>query len=436
MPTTRALSPSSALQKRFAVYVERLACVLGHADRNEPLKDYCTGLLLDGERKSVEPMAARLHPDEVSRAHQSLHHLVAKAPWDDETLLSEVRSAVLPALTRKSPVVAWIVDDTGIPKKGWHSVGVSRQYCGQVGKQDNCQVAVSLSVATQKASLPVAFQLYLPESWAGDKERRRKAGVPEEVVFETKPRIAMAQIRRAVDADLPRGVVLADAAYGNETRFREELDELGLAYMVGIQSSLHLWPTGMEPLPAKEWKGTGRKPTLRRRSKDMQPSTAQQLVLVEGETRFEVLRWREGSNRALESRFLALRVRPAHRDYWRSEPYPECWLVAEWPEGEAQPTKYWLSNLGADMALKDLVQHAKRRWMIERDYEELKQELGLGHYEGRGWRGFHHHAALVIAAYGFLVKERSLFSPSARGGTIKIDAPGQPQDYRPRGAAS
>ncbi len=436
MCATRRVFPSSALQKRFAAYVERLARVVGHADRAQPLKSYCTGLLLDGERKSVEPMAARVHPDEVSRAHQSLHHLVAKAPWDEGALLSEVRGAVLPALTRKSPVAAWIIDDTGIPKKGRHSVGVARQYCGQVGKQDNCQVAVSLSVATQKASLPVAFHLYLPESWASDKERRRKAGVPEEIVFETKPRIAMAQIRRAVDADLPRGVVLADAAYGNETRFREELEELGLTYMVGIQSSLHLWPTGMEPLPAKEWKGKGRKPTLRQRGKDIQPTTAQQLILVEGEARFEVVRWREGSNRALESRFLALRVRPSHRDYWRSEPYPECWLVAEWPEGEVEATKYWLSNLAADMALKDLVQHAKRRWMIERDYEELKQELGLGHYEGRGWRGFHHHAALVIAAYGFLVKERSLFSPSARSGTIAIATRNRTQDYRPRGAAS
>lgn len=436
MCATRRVSPSSALQKRFAAYVERLTRAVGHADRAQPLKSYCTGLLLDGERKSVEPMAARVHPDEVSRAHQSLHHLVAKAPWDEDALLSEVRSAVLPALTRKSSVVSWIVDDTGIPKKGRHSVGVARQYCGQVGKQDNCQVAVSLSLATEKASLPVAFQLYLPESWAADKERRRKAGVPEEIVFETKPRIAMTQIRRAVDVDLPRGVVLADAAYGNETRFREELEELGLTYMVGIQSSLHLWPTGMEPLPAKPWKGTGRKPTLRQRSKDIQPTTAQNLVLVEGETCLQTMRWREGSNRALESRFLALRARPSHRDYWRSEPYPECWLVAEWPEGEAEPTKYWLSNLAADMKLQDLVQHAKRRWMIERDYEELKQELGLGHYEGRGWRGFHHHAALVIAAYGFLVKERSLFSPSARSGTIAIGTRKQAQDHRPRGAAS
>ena len=257
---TRRVFPSSALQKRFSAYAERLARAVGHADRAEPLKSYCTGLLLDGERKSAEPMAARVHPDGVGRAHQSLHHLVAKAPWDEEALLSEVRSAVLPALTRKSPVVAWIVDDTGIPKKGRHFVGVERQYCGQVGKQDNCQVAVSLSVATEKASLPVTFQLYLPESWASGKARRRKAGVPEEIVFETRPRIAMVQIRRAVDADLPRGVVLAGAAYGHETRFREELEELGLTSMVGIQSSLHLWPTGMEPLPAKEWKGKRRKP--------------------------------------------------------------------------------------------------------------------------------------------------------------------------------
>jgi len=191
--------------KRFAAYVEGLAKAAGHRDREEPLKDYCRGLLLPGERKSVEPVAARLHPERVQAARQSLHHLVAKAPWSDEAVLAAVRAQVLPAMRRRQPIVAWIVDDTAIPKKGRHSVGVARQYCGQLGKQENCQVAVTLSVATWQASLPVAWRLYLPPEWAEDRARRKKAGVPEEVKFQTKPEIALDQIRQALASDLPRG---------------------------------------------------------------------------------------------------------------------------------------------------------------------------------------------------------------------------------------
>jgi SRSO17 transposase len=202
------------------------------------LKNYCKGLLLPGERKSMEPMAARLEPDNVQPMRQSLHHLVAKAPWSDEVLLGEVRDQVLPAMQKQGPVVAWIVDDTGFPKKGTHSVGVARQYCGQVGKQDNCRVAVSLSVATWGSSLPIAYRLYLPKEWAGDSERREKAKVPKEVEFQTKPEIALDQIRAAVAANLDRGVVLADAAYGINTEFRDGVTELDLKYVVGVQSSM------------------------------------------------------------------------------------------------------------------------------------------------------------------------------------------------------
>src|SRR5215204_5136875 len=205
---------------RFAAYVEHLAQAVGHADRVAPLKAYCTGLILPGERKSVEPMAARLEPARVQAAHQSLHHFVAKADWSDEALLALVRAQVLPEMERHGPIRAWVVDDTGFPKKGRHSVGVTRQYCGQVGKQDNCQVAVSLSVATDQASLPVAFRLYLPEAWAGDPARRTKAGVPEEIVFQTKPQIALAQIRAALAADVPRGMVVMDAGYGADGELR------------------------------------------------------------------------------------------------------------------------------------------------------------------------------------------------------------------------
>jgi SRSO17 transposase len=193
-----------------------------------PLKNYCTGLLLPGERKSVEPMAARLAPDNVRRMHQSLHHLVADAPWSDEAVLSKVRAYALTAMRQKGPVQAWIIDDTGFVKKGIHSVGVTRQYCGQVGKQENCRVAVSLSVATNTASLPIAWRLYLPEVWASDRVRRRDAGIPEEIAFETKPAMALKQIRAAVAVDIPRAPVLADAAYGTDTKFREGITELDL----------------------------------------------------------------------------------------------------------------------------------------------------------------------------------------------------------------
>src|SRR5436189_463487 len=237
-----------------------MAQAAGHADRIEPLKSYCKGLLLPGERKSVEPMAARLAPDDVRRTHQSLHHVVADAAWSDEVLLAQVRRDVLPAMQKQGPIVAWIVDDTGFPKKGKHSVGVTRQYCGQVGKQENCRVAVSLSVATWSSSLPIGYRLYLPKEWAEDVKRREKTEVPEEVEFQTKPAIALDQIRAAVAANLDRGVVLADAAYGINTEFRDGLTKLDLQYVVGVQSSMTVWEPGKNPLPAKPRGSRGRPP--------------------------------------------------------------------------------------------------------------------------------------------------------------------------------
>src|SRR6201987_2262434 len=250
----------------------------GHEDRHAPLKNYCKGLLLPGERKSIEPMAARLDPENVQPMRQSLHHLVAKAPWSDEALLEQVRDYVLPAMQKQGPVVAWIVDDTGFPKKGKHSVGVTRQYCGQVGKQENCRVAVSLSVATWNSSLPIAYRLYLPKDWTEDTERRGKSEVPEEVEFQTKPEIALDQIRAAVKADVPRGVVLADAAYGINTEFRDALTELKLQYVVGVQSSITVWEPGKQPLPAKPRGRMGRPPRYLQRTAEHQPVSVKQLV--------------------------------------------------------------------------------------------------------------------------------------------------------------
>jgi len=414
--------------------MDGLAKAAGHADREAPLKSYCKGLLLPGERKSVEPMAARLAPDKAERMHQSLHHFVAHSPWSDHALLEAVRQSVLPAMKERGPVVAWIVDDTGFVKKGTHSVGVARQYCGQVGKPENCRVAVSLSVATRDASLPVAWRLYLPESWAGDAERRRAAGVPEEILFQTKPAIALDQIRQAVKDGVGKGVVLADAAYGSDNRFRAGIRELGLRYVLGVQGTMTVWRPGQGPLPRKRWKRRGRPPTLLRRGPRHQPVALKQLAESLPEGAWKTVTWREGTKQELKSRFAALRVRPAHRDDWQREPHPEEWVLLEWPEGEPEPTKYWVSNLPGTAKLRKLVGLAKHRWVIERDYEELKQELGLGHYEGRGWRGFHHHATLCVAAYGFLVAERSRFSPSARTGGLELRAPRIPPDYQPRGS--
>jgi SRSO17 transposase len=414
--------------------MDGLASAAGHEDRQTPLKNYCKGLLLSGERKSIEPMAARLSPHKVQAMRQSLHHLVARAPWSDEAVLNQVRQQVLPAMQKHGSVVAWVVDDTGFPKKGRHSVGVTRQYCGQVGKQDNCRVAVSLSVATWNSSLPIAYHLYLPKDWAEDSRRRKKAEVPREIAFQTKPEIALDQIRAAVAANLDRGVVLADAAYGINTEFRDGLTELELQYVAGVQSSMTVWEPGQQPLPAKPRGKMGRPPRLLQRSADHQPVSVKQLALSLSSTAFKQVTWREGTDRKLRSRFAAVRIRPAHRDYEKAEAAAEEWLLIEWPRGEKEPTKYWISTLPPTTKLKDLVRMAKHRWIIERDYQELKQELGLGHFEGRNWRGFHHHATLCIAAYGFLVIERNLFSPSARASHVGFIAAGPAPDFRPRGA--
>jgi len=326
------LSAPGPQEKRFTAYMDSLANAAGHEDRHLPLKSYCKGLLLEGDRKSIEPMAARLAPDSVQPMRQSLHHLVAKAPWSDVTLLEEVRKQVLPDMQKQGPVVAWIVDDTGFPKKGKHSVGVAHQYCGQLGKSENCRVAVSLSVSTRSSSLPIAYRLYLPKEWAEDAERREKAEVPEEIQFQTKPDIAMDQIRAAGTADVPRGTVLADAAYGNSNEFRDGLTELGLQYVVGAQSSMTVWEPGKQPLPAKPRGKMGRPPRLLHRSPEHPPVSVKQLAMSLPPAAFKNITWREGTERKLRSRFAALRIRPAHRDYWQAEPHAEEWLLIEWPQ--------------------------------------------------------------------------------------------------------
>ena len=421
--------------KEFNQYTAHLSEGLGHADRHAGLSGYCTGLMLPLSRKSVEPMAARVDPLHASARHQALHHFVAKSEWSDTAVMARVRDWVMPSMGLDSGCY-WIIDDTGFPKKGKHSVGVARQYCGQLGKQDNCQVAVSLSLASAQGSIPIAYQLYLPKDWAAEPVRRKACGVPETQAFATKPQIALAQVRQAIAAGVPMGVVLADAGYGDETAFRDGITELGMFYAVGIRPATTVWAAGTAPLPPKAWTGRGRRPTKLRREPGNEPAAVKALACGLPEQAWCTVTWREGSNKELSGRFTALRVRPAHRDYLGTEMRAQEWLLIEWPHGEAEPTKYFLTTAPEDATLEQMVFVTKMRWRIERDYQDLKQEFGLGHYEGRGWRGFHHHATLSIAAYGFLMTQR-LKAGSDGGGKKNFaqrQVPAVPEDYIPRGS--
>ncbi len=421
--------------ERFDRYMNHLSEGLGHLDRHAGLKGYCTGLMLPLARKSVEPMAARVDPLHASARHQSLHHFVAKAEWSDTEMLRRVCQWVVPQMDF-SRGGWWIVDDTGFPKKGTHSVGVARQYCGMLGKQDNCQVAVSVSLACDQGSVPVAWQLYLPEDWATDPVRRAKTGVPEELRFATKTQIALAQLRALLAEGAPHHCVLADAGYGVDTAFRQALSDMDLQYAVGVTSAVVVWPPGVEPLPPKRYSGKGRPPVVPRRTARLQPLSVKALALSLPEHEFQTITWREGTNEPLSGRFAALRVRHAGGNAGKARLRPLQWLLIEWPTDQAEPIKYILSTLPEDMPIKDLVSAAYQRWRIERDYQDLKQDFGLGHYEGRGWRGFHHHASLSIAAYAFLMTER-LIADKPVGGKknfIERQVPALPNDYIPRGS--
>jgi len=290
---------------------------------------------------------------------------------------------------------------------------------------------VTVSLVNALLSVPAGFRLYLPESWSKDLERRRDAGVPDEVKFQTKGAIALAQIDELLDEEIPLAPVVADAGYGASTEFRDALTKRGLCYAVGILPDTNLWPPGVESLASAPLKWHGRPPTPSRRSAErQQPALARELVLNLPPKAWEMVRWREGTKGMMRSRFAAVRVRVAHRDSQCSRK-PE-WLLVEWPSDEREPSRYWLSTLPEDVTLEDLVRLAKIRWRIERDFQELKDELGFDHYEGRGWRGFHHHGTLCIAAYAFLVAERARLSPPA---PIAFLIPARlPQDFQPRGS--
>ena len=398
---------------RFATYVGELTKVIGHADREGPLHDYCSGLLATEGRRNAEMMAVVTKPAHVSAQHQKLLHVVANSTWSDEPMLAKVRELVVPKMTRRGPIEAWIIDDTSFPKKGRHSVGVHHQYCGQLGKQANCQVAVTLSIANHHASLPIAYRLYLPREWINDRSRRAKAHVPRAIRFKTKPQIALEQIRAALLAGVAPGVVLMDASYGNNSKLRQDLTGLGLSYVAAIIPTVKVRPV---------------------REDDPKPPrvSVEALALSLPKRAWRTVTWREGTNVKLRSRFARVRVRAAPI---RGEArFAEETLLIEWPKGEAKPTKYWLTTVDPNMSLRRLVDLAKLRWRIEHDYRDLKQEIGLGHYEGRGWPGFHHHGTLCIAAYGFLISERERIPPSEPHSAARIEKSPVPSGYRPRGA--
>jgi SRSO17 transposase len=398
---------------RFMAYVEGLTSVIGHADRAAPLRDYCAGLLVTEGRKSVEPLAAATAPGGTSAQHQKLLHFVAEGQWSDERVLAKVREMVLAAVERRGPIEAWIIDDTAFPKQGTHSVGVHHQYCGQLGKQANCQVVVTLSIANHHWSLPIAYRLYLPRAWVDDAARRRKTHVPKEIRFKTKPQIALEQLRAACAASIARGVVLMDASYGSNSALRSGVSALALSYVAAIISTVKVRAAPDRDTPRLSVKA---------------------LALGLPKHAWRTITWREGSADRLRSRFARVRVRTA--PMWGAAGRAEETLLIEWPQGEPAPTKYWLSNLDQNISFRRLVDIAKMRWRIERDYQDLKQEIGLGHYEGRGWRGLHHHGTLCIAAYGFLISEREMIPPSEPGASTLFEKPAIPAGYRPRGAAN
>ena len=400
-------------ESRFVRYVEGLTSTIGYAGRAAPLRDYCVGLVAAEGRKSVEPMAAVTAPAGVSAQHQKLLHFVAESAWSDERMLAKVREMVVPAIEQHGPIKVWIIDDTSFPKQGSHSVGVHHQYCGQLGKQANCQVAVTLSIANHHASLPIAYRLYLPETWAKDAARRKKARIPEDIAFKTKPQIALEQIRAACAANVPRGVVLFDASYGVNSALRAGVSALALRYVAAI-------------VPTVKVRAVSKRRALRRRM------SAKELALSLPKHAWSTITWREGTNEQLRSRFARVQVHtaPIRRAAQRAEET----LLIEWPEGEAEPTKYWLSTLDKNISFRELVDVAKMRWRVERDYQELKQEVGLGHYEGRSWPGFHHHGTLCIAIYGFLISERETIPPSGARCSRSLKTLAIPAGYRPRGA--
>ena len=386
-------------QQRLSDYFAEIGAVLKNAKRRASFAMYALGLLGEGERKSVEPIAARAtgDPADTDKVHQRLLHFLVDSGWDDHAVRLVAARHGLAAITARAPVDAWIIDDTGFHKQGKHSVGVQRQYTGSAGKITNCQIGVSLSLATRYDHLPVDFDLYLPRTWCDDAACRRKTRIPRAVRFNTKLTLALHQIRRAVAAGLPRGAILADAGYGNSTAFREDLRFLGFDYAVGIDSTTTVWRLDRQD---------------RRRGDPLRVKTLAETL---GRRGFRRVTWRDGTRHKLTARFAAVRVLPAHHDGWDPTEREPVTLIIEWPDGEAAPTKYYLTTLPRTWSKKRLIRFLKERWRTERVYEDLKGELGLDHFEGRTYPGWHHHISVALCCFAFLAAERArAFPPSAR----------------------
>ena len=371
---------------------------------------YVTGLLLDGDRKSTAPMAARLvdDPARAGAMRETLQQCVSDSPWSENLLLEGLTKKFMNSLPG---VAALVIDDTGFPKKGTHSVGVARQYSGTLGRVENCQVAVSLHVAGESTSGCIGMRLYLPDEWASDRDRCRAAGVPDSVVTRPKWKIALDLIDQAQSWDVPKLPVLADGAYGDCTDFREALDQRELPYVLRVAKTTRFWLPGTGPVPAEQRADGQGRPRTRWTDGDHSPQTVLEIAQGVGRSAYRLVTWREGSRGKQRSRIAAVRVRCAHRHRHGRPPGKEEWLICEWPSDAKQPTRFWLSTLPKNTPLKSLVWFAMLRWRIERDYQEMKQEIGLDHFEGRGWRGFHHHATLCAVAHGFLALQRALFPP-------------------------
>jgi len=387
------------LQARMEQFVESLTVGMSRPQRGR-FSEYALGLLLPGERKSMEPMAARIDPEHAMARYKTFQRFISVSEWDDAAVRRQAFWWAEPALLGGRDPHAWIIDDTGFLKKGTHSVFVHRQYTGTAGKVTNCQIGVSLSVASEDQSLPIDFTLYMPETWADDWGRRAECDVPGDLAFFTKPELALDQIERAKRDGIPLAPIVADCGYGNNGKFRASLDAQGLEYVLELQATT----TVKRPV-----RGPGSrvgKPTI----------AVAELAKLVGAARFTQVRWRQGTKGEMKSRFYVMDVELPHDD---GAEFREGWqlrLLIEWPKANSQPTKFWLCSLSRAPQLRPLVVLAKARWMIERDYEDLKGELGLDHFEGRSYVGWNHHASMCIGAYAFLITERAgSFPPGGHG---------------------
>jgi SRSO17 transposase len=397
------------LDRELGTFLDEMITGMGRPERRSAMRHYITGLLLDGERKSMQPMAARLAKDEAESdaMRQRLQDCVSLSPWSDEELLRRLAIKI----DREMPgIEVFVVDDTGFAKKGEHSVGVARQYSGTLGRTDNCQVAVSLHLAGDRGSCCIGMRLYLPqEEWASDKNRRAAVGVPDEVQFRTKWEIALEQLDAALAWGVRRHIMLADAGYGDATEFRNGIEQRGLNYVVAVSGVPTIWRPSVTPSVPNAPK-VGR-PSSRPKAEEA-PVCLSEFARELTAKEFRTVTWREGSKGLMRGRFYAARIYSAERHTKKTRPTLQpIWLIVEDTGEEKRPFKFFFSNMPQSTSLKRLVTLIKLRWRIERDYQELKGELGLDHFEGRTWRGFHHHATLCAVAHGFLALRRALFPP-------------------------